>query len=366
MLLIIAALISLLALGVGLYLQLPKFGALPEGARLERIQASPHYVNGQFENQLPTPQVIGDRGFIGALWSYLFSEKTRTAPLEAIPSVKTDLLRLDRSKDVVIWLGHSSYFIQLQGKTILVDPVFSPSAAPIPYVNKAFPGANPYTADDLPEIDYLLISHDHWDHLDYPTIAALKPKIKNVICGLGVGAYFERWGYAVDRIQEADWFATLELEDDLAVHVLPARHYSSRTLTKNKTLWAGFALTSPRQRIFLSGDSGYGPHFKEIGERFGGFDLVMLDSGQYDKNWPYIHMTPEEAVQAAEDLKGKALLPAHVGKFALANHPWNEPYERVTVASRDKSHRLLTPVIGDPIDLADRSQQFPRWWEAVR
>lgn len=218
----------------------------------------------------------------------------------------------------------------------------------------------------MPEIDYLLITHDHWDHLDYPTISALKPKIKQVICGLGVGAYFEQWGFASGLIHEADWFTSLDLENDFTVHVLPARHYSGRMLTRNKTLWSSLALATPERQIFFSGDSGYGPHFKQIGEGFNGFDLVILDSGQYDKNWPYVHMTPEEAVQAAEDLRGKALLPAHVGKFSIANHPWDDPFQRIAAASQNKNYRLFTPMIGEPVELANEQHVFSPWWEGVK
>jgi L-ascorbate metabolism protein UlaG (beta-lactamase superfamily) len=365
---LLALLISLviLSLGIGFYLQQPKFGTLPEGSRLERIKSSPNYVDGQFQNLVPTPQRIEGSSSASLWWEYLFTKKERLTPIDSIPSIKTDLMNLDKSKDVVIWLGHSSYFMQLGGKRILIDPVFSSSAAPVSFANKAFEGTNQYTAEDMPEIDYLLISHDHWDHLDYPTITALKPKIKNVICGLGVGAYFEQWGFAKDLIHEADWFTTLELENDFIVHVLPARHYSGRMLTRNKTLWTGFALVTPQHQVFISGDSGYGPHFKQIGESLNGFDLVILDNGQYDKNWPYIHMTPEEAVQAAEDLKAKALLPAHVGKFAIANHPWDEPFERITEASKDKEFRLLTPMIGEPVELENQQQRFSPWWERVK
>lgn len=356
----------LLSLGIGLYLQQPKFGTLPEGARLEKIKSSPHYNDGQFENLVPTPTLITERSSVSLWWEQLFSKKERPVPIDAIPSIKTDLMILDKDKDIVIWLGHSSYFMQLGGKRILVDPVFSPYAAPVSFANKAFAGTNPYTAKDMPEIDYLLITHDHWDHLDYPTIATLKPKIKNVICGLGVGASFEQWGFAEENVHEADWFTALELETGFSVHVLPARHYSGRMLTKNRTLWAGFALETPKRRIFISGDSGYGPHFKQIGENFNGFDLVILDNGQYDKKWPYIHMTPEEAVQAAEDLKAKALLPAHVGKFTIANHPWDEPFERITSASQNKNYRLLTSRIGEPVELENQQQVFSSWWESVQ
>lgn len=355
-----------LALGSSFYLQQPKFGALPEGERLAKVQNSPHYVNGQFENLLPTPQLVGNQSVFSASWNYIFKEKERPAPVDPVPTQKTDLLHMDRDKDVVVWLGHSSYFIQMQGVTFLIDPVFSDAAAPIPFVNQAFAGTNLYKAEDLPEIDYLLISHDHWDHLDYPTIAALQPKIKNVICGLGVGAYFVRWGFLESQIQEADWFTEISLREGLTAHVLPARHYSGRLLEKNKTLWAGFALVGPQQRIFFSGDSGYGPHFKEIGKQLGAFDLVLLDQGQYDPSWPYIHMTPEEAVQAALDLKAKALLPAHVGKFSIANHPWDEPFQRIAQASKDKAYRLLTPKIGEEVELQDQQRSFAHWWESAR
>ena len=365
---LLASLIILvvLALGIGLYLQHPKFGILPTGARLERIKNSPHYTAGEFQNLVPIPP-RAEGGSSLSLWlEYLFVPQARLAPARSIPAVKTDLMTLDRDKDIVIWLGHSSYYLQLGGKRMLIDPVFSSYAAPVSFVNKAFAGTNLYTAEDMPAIDYLLITHDHWDHLDYPTISALKPKIKQVICGLGVGSYFEQWGFAADQIQEADWFTAVKPETDFTVHVLPARHFSGRMLTRNKTLWASLALITPARRLFFSGDSGYGPHFKQIGESFNGFDLVVVDNGQYDKNWPYVHLRPEEAVQAAGDLRAKALLPGHIGKFALAKHPWDEPLQRVTAASRNKDYRLLTPKIGEPVELANEQQVFSTWWEGQR
>ena len=352
------------SVGIGLYLQQPKFGKAPEGSRLERMKSSPHYADGQFRNLVPVPQIVeGNR--ISLWWKFLFSQKDRPIPVDPIPAIKTDLTALDKGKDVVIWLGHSSYFIQVEGKRILIDPVFSPSAAPVPFANKAFAGTNLYTAEDMPEIDYLLISHDHWDHLDYPTVMALKPKIKNVICGLGVGANFEQWGFEEKRVREADWFTTLEMEKDFVVHVLPARHFSGRLLTRDKTLWTAFAVVTPNRRIFYSGDGGYGPHFKKIGEMLNSFDLVILENGQYDKSWPAIHMMPEEVAQAAEELNAKALLPAHAGKFSIANHSWDDPFKRVTAASRGKNYRLLTPMIGEPVELDNKQQAFSRWWEGV-
>lgn len=366
MLLALLVILVILSLGIGLYLQQPKFGTLPEGSRLERIKNSPNYVNGQFQNLVPTPQIIEGKSLASVWWDFLFTKKERLVPADSIPSIKTDLLTMDKSQDVVVWLGHSSYFIQLGGKRILIDPVFSSSAAPVSFANKAFEGTNQYTAEDMPEIDYLLISHDHWDHLDYPTITALKPKIRNVVCSLGVGSYFEQWGFDEKVIHEADWFTALEFEDGFSVHVLPAQHFSGRLLRRNKTLWAAFALVTPEYRLFYSGDGGYGQHFQEIGEKFNGFDLVMMENGQYDKSWPYIHMMPEEVAQAAEDLKAKALLSGHAGKFAIANHPWDDPFKRITNASQNKSYRLLTPMIGEPVKIENQQQVFSHWWEGIK
>ena len=217
----------------------------------------------------------------------------------------------------------------------------------------------------MPEIDYLLITHDHWDHLDYPSVKALQSKTRNVVCGLGLGAYFEHWGFAKEQIHEGDWFAALQLEKGFTIHVLPARHYSGRLLTRNKTLWAGYALETPNRRILFSGDSGYGPHIAEIGRRFDGFDLVVLDSGQYDERWPYIHMTPDEAAQAAQVLQAKAFLPGHIAKFTLAKHSWDDPFRRITAASERKNYRLLTPMIGEPIGFDNDKQRFSHWWEGI-
>jgi L-ascorbate metabolism protein UlaG (beta-lactamase superfamily) len=191
-------------------------------------------------------------------------------------------------------------------------------------------------------------------------------KVRRVFVPLGVGAHLERWGYARDRIREADWFDRLELNDGLVIHAVPARHCSGRWLSRNRTLRAGFVLESAKRRLLFSGDTGYGPHVKELAGRFGGFDPAALDMGQYDARWPYIHLTPEEAAQAAEELQAKALLPAHVGRFSIARHPWDEPFERITAASGGKPYRLLTPVIGEPVRLADEGQQFTRWWEDAK
>ncbi|AUH01921.1 MBL fold metallo-hydrolase [Prodigiosinella confusarubida] len=366
MLIGLVAFVLPLVLSVGVYLQLPKFGAYPEGNRLERVQHSPHYANGEFHNLVATPILAEGNSSFSILANSLFSPVDNLIPSLPIPAIKTNLKTLDASRDTVVWLGHSSYFVLFAGKRILIDPVFSSYAAPVSFSTKAFDGTNLYTADDIPEIDVLLITHDHWDHLDYATVTALKGKVRHMIVPLGVGAHLERWGYAREKFSEADWYDKLDFGANLAIYLVPARHYSGRWMTRNKTLWTGFVLESATRRILFSGDTGYGPHFKALAQRFGSFDLVALDMGQYDARWPYIHMTPEEAAQAAEDLQTKALLPAHVGRFNIAQHAWYEPFDRISVASKDKPYRLVTPIIGEPLRLDEDKQRFSQWWDGSR
>lgn len=351
------------ALGTYFLLNQPRFGDSPQGERLDIIEKSPNYVGNEFNNLIPTPKFSKDTSTFAIIWKSLTEPKERLVPDKPLPAVKTDLKALDRAGDVVIWLGHSSYFIQLGGKRILLDPVLSDYAAPFRFFNKAFPGTSLYRAEDIPAIDYLLISHDHWDHLDYATVKALQNKVRHVVCPLGVGSYFEGWGYVADKIFEADWYEQISPTENFTIHVLPARHYSGRLFRQNRTLWAGFALESGSRRLFFSGDSGYGPHFAEIGRRFGRFDFVALDCGQYDDRWSYIHMTPEEAAIAASDLNADAFLPAHVGRFSIARHAWDDPFIRVAAASEDRHFKLLTPLIGEPVNLDNRMQRFTRWWQ---
>jgi len=348
-----------------IFLNLPMFGTSPSGSRLDQISLSPHYdyLARQFRNLEETPALINEKGFWADLREDLFNNTEGLTPDSPIPFVKTDLKGLDRNRDLVVWMGHSSYFIQLDGRVILVDPIFSAYASPVFFVNKAFPGSNPFTANDLPEIDFLLITHDHWDHLDYPTVMALRPKVRNIVTGLGVGAHFSGWGFPDSMIHEADWNTMLSF-GSLKIHILPARHFSGRSLWDNKTLWVAFALEGKDHRVFLNGDSGYGSHFAHIGEALGGFDLVSLDTGQYDADWPYAHMTPEEAVQAADDLKARTLVPGHVGKFAIANHRWDEPFNRIVSAAQGKNFQLLTPRIGEPVYLDGENPAYTTWWRS--
>lgn len=365
MLTILASLSAMLLLGACAYLQHPKFGTRPTGERQEKIERSQHYVDGAFQNQIDTPNIVGDESFFSLLMSHLTDRIEGIRPDRPIPTRKTNLMTLDRNKNVVIWLGHSSFFVQLEGKRLLIDPVLSSYAAPIALSTRAFDGTNLYSVGEMPDIDVLLITHDHWDHLDYATITGLESRVDRVFTPLGVGAHLEFWGYPRAKIEETDWFGSMDVGNGLTATLVPARHFSGRLFTRNKTLWGGFVLTAPGHRILFSGDTGYGPHFKEIARRLGHFDLVALDMGQYDPRWPYIHMTPEEAAQAAEDLRAEHLLPGHVGRFSIARHTWKDPFERIDAASNGRQYKLVTPMIGETLFLDQLPAQSSHWWKNI-
>jgi len=280
-------------------------------------------------------------------------------------SQKTDIASLRRTDDMTIWMGHSSFYLQLQGYRILIDPVFSSFASPVFFVNKAFPGSNVYSARDFDAIDVLILSHDHWGHLDYPSVKALLPKVKHVVCPLGVGGYVEHWGLPTDKLIEEDWGTTIPIAADLAIHILPRQHFSGHLLKRNQTEWASFAFITPTRRGFFSGDSGYGKHFADIGASFGPFDLALMENGQYNVQWHRHHMLLPETAQASVDVQAKTVIPMHNGKFALSNHPWDEPYIRLTAESVGKPYRLLTPKIGEAVYIGSTNQSFTKWWEQM-
>ena len=346
-----------------LFLQHPKFGKKPSDNRLERIKQSPNYKNDAFQNLNETPSLSEDATFI-KMFRDFFSAKNKRPPGK-IPSVKTDLRKLPPDEDVLVWFGHSSYFMQIDGKKFLIDPVFSGNASPFSFMVKAFEGTDIYSAEDIPEIDYLFITHDHWDHLDYKTIMKLKPKINKIITGLGVGSHFERWGFEESTIIERDWDAEIKLEDGFTVFTATSRHFAGRGLQRNNTLWSSFVLKTPAYKIFIGGDSGYDSHFVDIGKKFNGFDLAVLENGQYDASWKYIHMMPDEVLKAAKELNAKRLFPVHSGKFALANHAWDEPLKKITALNKNAGVPLVTPMIGEKVLFNRSDQKFVRWWENV-
>lgn len=348
-----------------LFLQQAKFGKKPSGARLEKIKHSKNYKDDAFQNLSLTPALTEGYTYSQVTKEYFLVKYERQVPLETIPSIKTDLKGLPINENVLIWFGHSSYYMQIDGKRILIDPVFSGNASPIPGSVKSFKGTDIYQISDIPEIDILLISHDHYDHLDYETIKQIKPKIKSIICGLGVGEHFEFWGYNKDIIQEKDWHEKVEINPNFTIHTAPARHFSGRSFKRNNTLWLSFIFKTPNLNLYLGGDSGYDTHFKEIGQKFGPFDLAILENGQYDKKWKYIHMQPEEVIRAAKDIGAKRVFAVHSSKFKLANHAWDEPLNAITSLIKNTDLNLITPKIGELVNLSNPNQTFTKWWEGI-
>lgn len=363
MLIVLFSLLLVAILGTWWFTRQPHFGKLPSGERLTRIEQSPNYRNGQFHNQVPTPNFSNGGNFFRVFYEFMFNADKRNVPTDSIPHIKTNLQRLPADQDVLIWFGHSSYFIQLEGKRILVDPVFSANASPVSFTTKSFPGTQAYTAEDMPHIDFLIITHDHWDHLDYKSVVELLPKVSQAFCPLGVGAHLEYWGYPADIVHESDWGDTANLSGGFKLRTTPTRHFSGRGLKRNTSLWASYVLESPTSKIYIGGDSGMGPHFAEIGQKYGPFNLVILENGQYNAYWENIHLLPNQLLQAAEQLQAKNVLPVHAAKFPLSNHAWDEPYQKIREANRDFGLRLLTPIIGEVVRLDDNTQTFTDWWK---
>ena len=346
---------------------LPQFGKLPSGERLQRVLQSPHYKDGAFQNLSPTPPLAEEESILSVSLSFFFGKKAKDlAPHKALPAVKSDLKALAPMQNGLAWFGHSSYFLQVNGKTFLIDPVFSGAASPFQFSVKAFAGADAYQVHDLPAIDYLLITHDHWDHLDYQTVLQLRGKVKQIICGLGTGAHFEHWGFEPGTVLEKDWYESVQLDNEMQLTFLPGRHFSGRSLKRNTSLWGAFALKSPQLNLFLGGDSGYDAHFAEIGKKYGPFDLAIIENGQYDKRWPYIHLLPEQFAKAAHEINASRIFPVHSAKFALGNHPWYEPLQKVTESAPLAGIALITPMIGEWVNLDDPNQRFKAWWNECK
>lgn len=342
--------IILLLAGAGLaILSHPAFGLFRHVSK-ERLHASPNWRDGMFQNQEPTQQFTGDTaGASGVLWRFLTHKDTLRVPQQPVPAVKTGLHALPADSDWLVWFGHSSYLFCLDGKRFLVDPVLRPQW-PASWMLKAFPGADIYCPDDMPDIDILIVTHEHWDHMDYSTLRALRERVKKVVCPLGIADYLRHWGYNDEQIIEMDWYASGELKiknSTLKITCLPSRHFSNRLLGKrNQTLWASFMVESAGRKVYIGGDGGYDKRFSEIQERFGTIDLAFLENGQYNANWRYIHTMPEDLEQAVLDLQAKQVFTVHHDKYALSVHPWYEPDSVAHEIAAKHNIRLLDAPIG--------------------
>ncbi|MCM1222166.1 MAG: MBL fold metallo-hydrolase [Lachnospiraceae bacterium] len=295
----------------------------------------------------------------------IISEKGRK-PEGEIP-IKTPSYDTMISADEVqvTWFGHSSLLLQMHGMNILIDPVFSERSSPVSFAgNKRF-SRLPVETGDLPHIDLLVISHDHYDHLDYNVIKEIDEKVSEYVVPLGVENHLERWGVDSAKIHEMAWWEEVTV-NGLTVGCTPARHYSGRSLDDQyATLWASWVFKDDNHLIFESGDSGYGNHYQEIHEKYGDFDFVLTDCAQYDITWPDVHMFPEEAVEAVKTLGAKTAMPIHWGTFTLANHPWDDSAERFVMSGEKEGLKIITPQIGETFNLKNAEEFMQRWWKDI-
>ena len=341
----------------------PQFGGKPSKESLARIEKSPNYNGeGAFKNQELT---LASTGMKLSSIPKFFTNGDNKVPSETLPqkNLDKDYFRNKSEEPRITWFGHSALLLEMEGTTIFIDPMLGEVPAPHPLLGSSrFNKELPIAIRDLPEIDLVLISHDHYDHLDYGSIQQLKDKVKQFYVPLGIKAHLTEWGIASDKIKEFDWWENAMLNGINFVST-PARHFSGRGFSRNTTLWTSWVITSERNSIFFSGDSGYGKHFKEIGEKYGPFDFAMMECGQYNEQWAHIHMTPEETIQATKDVNAKLVMPIHWGAFKLALHSWNDPVIRASQKAEMLDVKLTTPKIGEAIVLNGKMQTIDKWWE---
>ncbi len=353
--------IALSGLAAGLYYRGPTLDKKSNDERLSRMRGSPQWSDGRFVNAQP-------------MWTDTRSGLLRT--FESTPgdvpdaSVPVDmngsqtLLTPAASGLRVTWFGHSSMLIEIDGVTVLTDPLWSERASPVSWVGPKRWYPSPVSLRELPKVDAVMISHDHYDHLDRSTIAAMADWATTFIAPLGVGAYLERWGIPAARIVELDWWQSARI-GSLEIIATPARHASGRfSLQGNGTLWAGYGLVGTQHRAWYSGDTGFHSSLEEIGRRFGPFDVTLIEAGQYDADWPDWHLGPEQAVEAHRLVRGKWMIPVHWGLLKLAHHSWTEPVERVLAAAKCHDVNVLVPRPGESIEI-DGSSIPDRWWPEV-
>lgn len=329
----------------------------------DHILRSANFRDGKFRNPANTRVNASAGAMLKATIDY-FTGQQKREPKTPLPSQPVALQQLGKTNDLrVTWLGHSTCLIEIDGRIILTDPMFSERASPISFLGpKRFTAELPVMPEDLPPIDVVLISHDHYDHLDYRSILALKDKVERFYVPLGVAGHLARWGVPQWKIVELDWWEQRS-DNGLTFVATPSQHFSGRGLTRNKALWASWVIQGKTERAFFGGDSGYFAGFKTIGEKYGPLDITLLESGAYNQAWADIHMQPEQTVQAHLDLQGKVLLPIHWGKFNLSLHSWTEPIERLLKEADRQAVTVATPLIGESL-FAAGEQTNERWWAA--
>lgn len=348
----------------------PEFGGDHSAEDIERYKTTGHYVDAEEEFVNYHPAELGfSFDTMLAITKEYFSDDLNNVPKEEIPVLKQDSLNLVKTKAEakLIWFGHSAFLLQLDGKNILLDPMFGEVPSPIDFMAKGrFFKELPLAIEKLPQIDFVFISHDHYDHLDYESIQKLKAKTKAFILPIGVGAHFRSWDVEESKIHEYNWWDEDSI-DGLNFAFTPSRHFSGRgILDRNATLWGSWVIEGKDQKLFFSGDGGYDDHFEKIGEKFGPFNVAMVECGQYNKRWKDIHMAPEESAQAVKDLNAVVGIPIHWGGFSLSLHDWNEPPVRIKKAADLLGVKVVTPQIGETMKLDSVTVGYNPWWESIK
>jgi L-ascorbate metabolism protein UlaG (beta-lactamase superfamily) len=351
----------LLVLAILFFKYYPPLGGKVSKARKGYFLDSLNFRRGKFTNQAPTAMKLDLQTVISILGDLMQGSPNRR-PLGPIP---IQPLTDGEQANQVTWFGHSTLLLELGGKRLLLDPVFSQTASPFPlFGSKRYSKVLPVEIADLPSLDIVLITHNHYDHLDYASIRKLRHKVGTFLVPLGVGSHLACWGVPPAKIREFDWWQEAEIEG-LSIAALPARHYSGRGLfDRNQTLWCSWRIATEQVNIYFSGDSSYGPHFKEIGQKYGPFTMTLMECGQYDKRWTVNHMMPEETVNAHIDLRGESMLPIHWAAFTLAFHAWTEPIERAIIAAKAKGVRVITPLLGEKVVIGAKYPETA-WWRAL-
>ena len=365
--LITLTILGVILLPIVLFMALsPQFGGVVSKEASLLLQESPQFRDGKFANT-NNEKVDMTSGTFMEMVKEQFMNHPNTRPNEQLPIIDMDSTDLANyaGEPRLFWFGHSTFLLQASGKTIIIDPMFGETASPVSFLGvDRFSKHLPIEIEKLPKIDAILISHDHYDHLDYGSIQKLKGKTDKFYTPLGVGAHLEVWGVHKSSIHELDWWESIAL-DELNLVCTPAQHFSGRgkwLSDQASTLWCSWIIQSPNKRIFFSGDSGYGEHFKAIGAKYGPFDLSLMECGQYNKLWKEIHMMPEETIQAGKDVGAMAVMPMHWGAFKLAMHEWNEPIERATKAAKQLDIPILSPVIGQELVVNGQVSIVNEWW----
>lgn len=330
---------------------------------IKQYPQSQQYAEDKFHNPVAT-NVFSLRKFGNTLHRFVFDKSPHGTPAHDIPVHTLTVAELNAAEDNTLYrLGHSTLLLKLHNEFWLTDPVFSERASPVQWMGPKRFHPPPINIEDLPNIKGVILSHDHFDHLDEASIKKLADKVEYFLTPLGVGDILINWGIAQSKIKQLDWWQSTQISG-IEFVATPAQHFSGRGITGgNQTLWASWVILSNKQRIFFSGDSGYFDGFKKIGEQYGPFDITLLETGAYDKNWANIHMLPEDTLQAHLDLKGNWLLPIHNGTFDLAMHAWDEPFERITALALSANVNLTTPAMGQTVKLS-QPPAVNYWWQA--